>query len=127
MISDFQTLSPEDRLNRAVELVLAGSQQDFPVVENEEVVGILTRDNMIDALSRLGKDASISEVMRQDFQSVEATEMLQSAFARLQECECHTMPVLSHGKLIGLLTMENVGEFMMIHSALKKSAMAIRA
>jgi hypothetical protein len=43
--------------------------------------------------------------------------MLETVFARLQGRECHTIPVLEHGALIGLVTMDNVGEFLMIHAA----------
>ena len=41
MLSDFRTLSPNDSLACAVELILAGSQQDFPVMEGKQVVGLL--------------------------------------------------------------------------------------
>jgi hypothetical protein len=46
--------------------------------------------------------------------------MLQTAMIRLQGCKCHIMPVLKNGQLNGLLTIENIGEFMMIHFACKK-------
>ena len=39
MQTDFETLSPSDRLDRVVRLILAGSQQDFPVVENGRLSG----------------------------------------------------------------------------------------
>ena len=48
---------------------------------------------------------------------VDAADMLDTAFARLQSCNCHTLPVTSRGTLVGLLTMENVGEFLLIQSA----------
>ena len=32
MITDFRTVSPTEPLSRAVELTLAGSQRDFPVM-----------------------------------------------------------------------------------------------
>jgi Zn-dependent protease len=47
MITDFQTLTPRDPLARATERILAGSQQDFPVLDNGQVVGILTRHDLI--------------------------------------------------------------------------------
>ena len=46
MITDFQTLTPHDPLARATEQILAGSQQDFPVVDDGQVVGILTRHDL---------------------------------------------------------------------------------
>lgn len=121
MITDFKTLHPGDSLKRAVELILAGSQQDFPVTMNDSVVGILERKTLMTALSRFGPDALVGDIMAKQFQSVGASEMLQSAMSRLQNCDCHIMPVISNNGLAGILTMENVGEFMMIHSALQQT------
>ena len=45
--------------------------------------------------------------------------MLESAFAKLKDCNCHTLPVTLNGKLVGLLTMDNLGEYMRIQAALK--------
>lgn len=120
-VTEFQTLSPRDTLGRAVELILAGWQTDFPVVEDDRVVGVVTRSNILSALSRPGQPASVAEIMQRDFQVVDANEMLEPAFARLQACSCHTMPVTQRGKLVGLLTTDNIGEFLMIQSVLKKS------
>jgi len=120
MITNFQTLSPADKLDRPVELILAGSQTDFPVADNGRVTGVLTRSDLLAALAR-NQDARVSQVMRQDIAFAEANEMLEPAFARLQTCGCHTMPVLYAGQLVGLLTSENIGEFLMIQAALRKS------
>jgi hypothetical protein len=53
-----------------------------------------------------------------DFPTAEYTEMLESAFTRLRASQCRTLPVMSRGRLIGLMTLDNVGEFVMIQSAL---------
>lgn len=120
MLTDFKTLHPEDSLSRAIELILAGSQQDFPVTKNGDVVGILERKELMKALAKVGQNAKVEDVMQTEFQTVEASDMLQSAMARLQGCNCHIMPVVSNNEITGLLNMENVGEFMMIHAALQK-------
>lgn len=121
IVTDFQTLHPQDVLRRAVELILAGSQTDFPVVDNQVIVGVLTRNDILNALSRQQLNEPVDRLMRRDFQVVDANEMLETALARLQECGCHTMPVTFHNHLVGLLTMENISEFMMIQSVLEKS------
>jgi predicted transcriptional regulator len=118
MLTDFRTLSSHDTLAHAVELGLTGSQQDFPVVDNGSVVGVLTRGDLLVALAQRGQAASVADVMRHEFQVVDSAEMLELAFARLQSCECHTMPVTHRGQLVGLLTMDNVGEFLTIQAAL---------
>ena len=119
MLTDFRTLSPHDSLARAVELVLTGAQQDFPVVGNGHVEGVLTRGDLLTALAERGKGALVRDVMRHEFQTVDSFEMLEKAFARLQDCDCHTLPVTHNGRLVGLVTMDNVGEFLMIQAALR--------
>src|SRR5262249_6864666 len=51
MITDFHTLSPDDPLERAVEHILAGFQQDFPVVQAGRIVGMLTQSHLLTALT----------------------------------------------------------------------------
>jgi Zn-dependent protease/CBS domain-containing protein len=118
MLTDFNAVSSRDTLARAVELILTGSQQDFPVVDDGRVSGVLTRGDLLIALQRHGPSAPVADVMRRDVQIADAFEMLETVSARLQECDCHTLPVVRNGQLVGLVTMENIGEFLMIQSAL---------
>jgi len=118
MITDFRTLSANDSLARAIELILSGSQQDFPVVDDGRVVGMLTQVDLLVALAQHGQGAPVTEVMRRDFQVVDSSEMLEMVFIRLQTSECRTLPVTRNGQLVGILTMDNIGEFIRIQSAL---------
>lgn len=120
MITDFRALQMLDPLQRAAELVISGSQQDFPVVEDGgRVVGILTRDALVRALSERGLGAMVGDVMTRTFQTADARELLEQAFTRLQECACPVLPVLDGGRLVGLITADNIGEYVMIRGALK--------
>jgi Zn-dependent protease/CBS domain-containing protein len=119
MLTDFRTLAPSSTLGDAADLLLTVSQQDFPVLANGRIAGILTRNDLVAALTRSGRDAAVGEHMRRECPTAEATEMLESVLARLQGRDCHTMPVVERGALVGLLTMDNVGEFLMIQAAEK--------
>lgn len=119
MLTDFRTLAPSDTLARAVEFLLAGSQTDFPVMDNERVTGILTRNDLLAALAKQNQSLPVADVMQRDFQIADSFEMLETAFARLQACACHTLPVTRNNNLVGLLTMDNVGEFLAIQSTLR--------
>ena len=120
MMTDFQTLSPRDNLARVVGLVLAGSQHDFPVVDGEgRVIGILERDAFIAALSSQGQSAPVVGVMRGSLPEVDSYEMVESALMRLQESGAKALPVTHLGQLVGLVTAENITEFLMIRSALR--------
>jgi Zn-dependent protease/CBS domain-containing protein len=118
MLTEFHTLTPDDTLKHVTDLILSGWQHDFPVTEDSRVVGVLTRDQLMKALSQHGPETPVRQVMWHEFQEVDASEMLKTALTRAQSCGCHTLPVTRNGQLVGLLTMENLGEFLMIQSAL---------
>lgn len=119
MQTNFQSLSLSDTLSRVVELILAGSQQDFPVVQDGRVVGILDRDTFITALSKNGQNTLVSEVMHRSVPEIDSHDMVETALMRLQESGSKTLPVTHGGKLVGLITSENITEFLMIRSALR--------
>jgi Zn-dependent protease/predicted transcriptional regulator len=121
MQTDFQTLVPTDTLARVVELILAGSQQDFPVMENGRVIGILDRDTFISALSKNGQNTPVSEVMHHNVPEIDSHDMVETALTRLQESGSKTLPVMHGDKLVGLITSENITEFLMIRSALRSA------
>lgn len=121
MITDFQTLSPGETLQKAVEHFLSGFQQDFPVVEDGRLIGILRQPDLMRALALKGLEAPVSEAMEREFQIADPAEMLDTALLRLQNCGCHSLPVLRNGMLLGMLTMENVGELIMFQSAARQA------
>ena len=117
MITEFHSIEPQAPLARAIEFTMAGSQRDFPVVEQGRVVGILTQSDLLKGLTSHGAPSTVAESMTRQFETVEAGEMLETAFQRLQQCQCHTVPVLYRGDLVGLVTMDNIGEFIAIQTA----------
>lgn len=119
MQTDFQALTPRDTLARVVGLILAGSQHDFPVIQDERLVGILDRDTFMSALSERGQSVPVAEVMRQDVTEIDSHDMVETALRRLQENGSKTLPVTHNGQLVGLVTSENITEYLMIRSALK--------
>jgi len=122
MIRDVRTLTPRDTLGVALNHVLAGFQQDFPVVDGDRVVGVLTRTNLLEALAKRGRDAPVAEVMETTFRTADPGEPVERVLTRLQESRCHALPVVSDHRLNGVLTLDNVGEFMMIETALRSAA-----
>lgn len=124
MITDFDVLDASEPLARAVELTLGGSQKDFPVLEGDQVVGVLLQKDLLAALARNESDSPVSKVMQRDLQFAQANEMLDIVFRRLGECKCPTLPVTQQGNLVGLVTMDNIGEFIAIQTALGGKAQA---
>ncbi|HTW67598.1 MAG TPA: site-2 protease family protein [Bryobacteraceae bacterium] len=121
MLTDFDTLQSGDTLTHAVHLTLKGSQHDFPVTEQGKPIGILTRTDLLAALADHGPDHLVSFVMRREFPMAESDEKLEIALRRLQEGDWETMLIVHQGRLIGLATMDNVEEHILIDSILRST------
>jgi Zn-dependent protease/predicted transcriptional regulator len=121
MITEFRSLRPDDPLSLAVDHVLAGFQQDFPVVDGDHPVGIVTRNDLVAALGRCDPETPVAAVMQREFVTADPRDMLQSAFERLQQGQCRTLPVVRAGHLLGLLTMDNLAEVLMIQQSLREA------
>jgi Zn-dependent protease/CBS domain-containing protein len=122
MVREFRSLPVDATLDEAVDALLATSQHDFPVVdENGHVAGILTRHDLIAALRRGDPQIRVGDVMRRDVPTVTTGTRFEEAFRIMQECHCPAVPVLdSMKRLVGLLTPENVTELMMVQSAMPR-------
>jgi CBS domain-containing protein len=126
MLTNFRVIQPDDTLAKAVEHVLDGWQQDFPVVFGERVLGMLTREDLMRAISQGGVDNLVRSAMNRDVVTVDSHEMLEHALAAMREAKSRSAPVLHEGLLVGLLTMDHVGELLMIQSALRQAQRTTR-
>jgi predicted transcriptional regulator len=119
MLTEFHTLAPTDPLARAVELILSSSQHDFPVTVDGHVVGILTREGLIHALAEYKDTTFVSFVMQKEFNVVDSSQMLEDVSQHIQASSQNIVPVVHNGVLVGLFTLENAGEFLMIQNAVR--------
>jgi Zn-dependent protease/CBS domain-containing protein len=123
MLTDYRTLGPSDTLSHAADLLLAGTQHDFLVVNADgQAEGLLTRADLMNGLSRVGPEARVAEFARPGVGTVEAGAPLGPAMIRLREGEGPCLQVVELGRRVGLLTLENVGEYLMVRAALSAQA-----
>jgi Zn-dependent protease/CBS domain-containing protein len=119
MITKFEALGPQATVGDAVEALLRTMQKEFPIVDGAgRLRGVLTRDAMIRALKEHGPAAPAMEAMQADVPTIPARATLESAVKLLNESRAPVIGVTDRdGRLVGLLTPENLGEMMMVRAA----------
>jgi Zn-dependent protease len=118
MVTDIRTLPPRATVEDALDAVRRTAQHEFAVVDdNGRVLGILTRDNIIHALRQRGPATPVTEVMETNVPVIRFDEPLEGAFQKMRQGGHSALPVLDEiGRLMGLITAENIGEMMMLRS-----------
>jgi stage IV sporulation protein FB len=119
MITRFERLGVQATIADAVDLLLRTTQHEFPVVDGGgRLRGFLTRNAMIQALSKTGPTTPVLDVMTGEIPTVPAHSRLEAALRLMQGRSVPAVGIVDwNGALVGYLTPENIGELMMIESA----------
>jgi Zn-dependent protease len=113
MVRQFETLAVGDSLRRAAEVLLATSQQDFPVVHGGQVAGVLSRTQLLRSLALEGDTAYVAGAMERDVLFAHPDDSLEDFMLRSDGVQ--RAPVLvvdDDSNLVGMLTLENLMEFL---------------
>jgi Zn-dependent protease/predicted transcriptional regulator len=124
MLTRFRTLSEGDSLAAAIDELLAGTQQDFPVAHDGEIVGLLPRSNLIKALAEGGRERRVGDVMIRGCGVVQENDPLDTAVQRMKETACTMLPVVQLNRVVGMISLENIGEWAMVQTALREAGQA---
>lgn len=107
MLTDFATLSPADTLEDALDKAVHSLQDDFPVVRGSDMVGVISRQRILEALRAEG-NGYVQAVMSKIFDVSLRHESLGSAFRKLTARSSSIIPVVEDQRLIGIVTLQNL-------------------
>ncbi|HET6179535.1 MAG TPA: site-2 protease family protein [Candidatus Sulfotelmatobacter sp.] len=107
MLTDFATLSPADTLEDALEKAVHSLQDDFPVVRGSDMVGVISKQRILDTL-RVEGNGYVQAVMNKIFEVSVRQDSLGSAFRKLTARNSSIIPVVEDQRLIGIVTLQNL-------------------
>jgi CBS domain-containing protein len=108
MLTDFATLSPSDTLSDALGRCVHSLQEDFPVVRGPELVGIVSRQRIVDALRNDG-NGYVQAVMSRAFQVARPEDTLGTTIRRLAAGHGMALiPVTESGRVVGIVSVQNL-------------------
>jgi Zn-dependent protease/CBS domain-containing protein len=117
MITDFRTLQHGDTIRDAGNLLLATSQHDFPVMHGDGVIGLLTRAALVRAMLTEGPEGYVSGAMDRNFTKVSPDLSLTEALPLVSGTGACALVMDADDHLRGMLTAENLSEFILLRQA----------
>jgi len=122
MVTAFVSLETRHEVAYAVDLLLAGEQRDFPVLEDGQLLGMLSRDDLLRGMRTEGPEAPIGRLVHTDVAPLEASMPLDAALQRMSATRQSALPVVARGRLVGLLTLDNIRELLLVQEARQRHA-----
>jgi Zn-dependent protease/predicted transcriptional regulator len=110
MSREVAVLKASDPLSRAVELTLGTMQADYPVVEKETLVGLLTAQDLLSGLRQRGADEAVGAVMHREPVTVSPDDLLFEVQEQMSRARLSAVPVAEAERVVGLLTTADVNE-----------------
>jgi len=107
MLTDFATLSPADTLEDALDKAVHSLQDDFPVVRGSDMVGVISKQRIVEALKAEG-NGYVQAVMNKIFEVSLRNDSLGSAFRKLTARSSSIIPVVEDQRLVGIVTLQNL-------------------
>lgn len=107
MLTGFNVLSPADTLEDALHKAVHTLQDDFPVVRGSEMVGIINKQRIVEALRREGNGYVQSAMMR-TFEIAQRGDSLALAFRKLGARGLTMIPVVDDLRLVGIVSLQNL-------------------
>lgn len=119
MSHEFSSLTPWDNVARGLALVYQTGQDDFPVVDDGKLVGLVTRQDMVAATNAHGSEVAVGRVMQEKFPVITPQANLAQVYEEMMSEGYACLPVMEEGRLVGLLSHENISRYMLVQSSLK--------
>jgi stage IV sporulation protein FB len=113
MITDFRTLTHGETIRDAGNLLLSTSQHDFPVMHGDHVLGLLSRAALVRAMLTAGPDGYVASAMERNYLQVSPEMPLSEALPLVSKPGACAL-VMEDDRLLGMLTAENLSEFVLL-------------
>ncbi len=115
MMTEYHTLPHGSTIRDAASLMLSTSQQDFPVMHGDQVIGLLGRNALLRGMAMEGSDSYIAGYMEREYTSIAPDRDLAEVLPLMAHAGACAL-VMQDGQLLGLLTSENLSQFLLLRS-----------
>jgi len=113
MVGEFKTLPATVPVEIAVGLLASGFQHDFPIVDHDQIVGMLTRGDVLRGL-QTGRTTPVGDLMHTSFPIAGWHEPLDAVLERMQDGT--SVLVLRDERPVGLLDPAHVDDVLALHA-----------
>ena len=118
MITDFRSVHPDEAIAGVLERFHHGSQEDFPVISEAGLEGILTRDRILASIHDKGLSVRVSDVMDRTFVSVDPDMPLDEVYKTLLASRKTAVAVVDKGEVTGMVCLDGISRYLMFKTAL---------
>lgn len=114
-LTNITRLQPDNNLQEVIDILLAGTEKDFVVIENQKIIGILTQKDIIKNVKT--PSVLVRDIMQKKFKTVDVSMEIIKVLQIKGKENNDFYPVVENGKLFGAIDTTNISEFILLKTA----------
>ncbi|MDH5413007.1 MAG: site-2 protease family protein [Flavobacteriaceae bacterium] len=118
MLTNITLLKPENIVQEVIDILLSGTEKNFIVADNHEIVGILYHKDILN--NSKNRSLEVKEIMQKEFKTIEDSGELKDIFDLITKEKCNFFAVTHNGDIVGAVDVSNIGEFILLKNNLIK-------
>jgi len=115
MLKYITRLHPEDTVQKAIDTLLAGSEKDFIVTDDNRIVGVLYQKDIIKNAAT--PSVLIKDIMHTAHKTVEMSTEIIKVMELIGKEKQNFFPVTKDQQLVGAIDSNNISEFILLKTA----------
>jgi Zn-dependent protease/predicted transcriptional regulator len=119
MSRDFAVLSPADPVARGIEMIYQTGQDNFPVIQEGQLLGVVTRPALVEAMNAYGSALSVGQIMNPHAPVISPREKVVRVYEEIINGANTSAIVVDDGRLVGVLSPDNVSRYLLVQSSIK--------
>jgi len=109
MTADLKTASPEMPLSKVLEILRVNHISGVPVLQGDELIGILSLEDIVRAMQKNELSAPVSQYMTKKLLTVTSYDSIVSAIQKFSDSRLGRLPVVDENyKLVGMITKGDI-------------------
>lgn len=115
ILTNITLLHPENTVEELIEIILAGAEKDFVVIDNEKIIGVVTQKNVIEHAKK--SKLLVGDIADKTVRPVDAASAITTVLERMSKEKKSFFPVTEKGNLIGVIDRTNISEFILLKTS----------
>jgi len=114
-LTNITKLRPDNTLQEVIDILLAGTEKDFVVIENDRIIGVLTQKDILKNTKT--PSVLVDDIMQRKFQTVDVSMEIMKVLQMISREKNNFFPVVENGQLIGAIDSTNISEFILLKTS----------
>jgi len=114
-------LEPDDEIKKGLQYIYRGGVDDFPVIDENKIVGIITKKRLLSAIHEYGLNKKVSEIMESVIDYLSPEDKVSDVYLKLAGTNTKVLPVVDGAKIVGMIGMDNIDRYLGILEQIGRS------